>query len=151
MKTEYDIKVEFKIKSTKDFSVVAIGWKSRDQWNWNVYANIFESHPLFNDAEKAKNLPFNCGCTFDKLITESPTKDKSEWYDFDREYKTLKVGSDYNHIHDDYDNHPSPFDGLPGFIERDALELVKSLMTRNSNWLKSNPTNEIPISRQRKH
>jgi hypothetical protein len=133
MKTEYDTKIEFKIKSTKEFSVVAIGWKSRDKWNWNIYASIFESHPLFNDVDNAKNLPFNCGCTFDELITQSPTGDKSSWGDWQKEYKCLKVGSDYAHIYDDYDNHPSPFDGLPDFIERDALELVESLENKLAN------------------
>jgi hypothetical protein len=134
MKMNYDIKVEFKIKIAKEFSVVVIGWNRSDKWHWNVYANIFESHPLFSNINQAKDLPFNCGCTFDKLITESPTRDKADWHDFEKEYKTLKVGSDYAHLYDDYDNHPSALDGLPPFIERDALELVEAL----ENSIKNN-------------
>jgi len=127
MINKYNTKVEFKIKQGKTFLVTAVGWQYNEKWNWNIYASIFEAHPLFDDVENAKQLPFNCGCTLDKIITDSPTGNQSDWYDFEKEYKTLKLGSDYSHIYDDYDNHPSPFDGLPGFIERDALELVEAL------------------------
>jgi hypothetical protein len=118
--------IEYKLKQTKQFSVTAKAWLSGDKWQWNVYAFIYESHPLFSNPEAAiNNLPHHCGCTFDKLVTTAPSGGNE--YDSSKAVTTLKVGSDYAHLYDDHDNHPSGFDGIPNFIERDMLEMIAAL------------------------
>lgn len=118
--------IEWKVKRHETFSVVAKGWTRDGKWNWNVYANIFENHPLFNQPSKAKELPLNCGCTYDEVRTAVPSEGIQ--YSWQRETKTLVVGSDYAHISDDYDNHPSGFDGVPYFVMRDCNDLVDALL-----------------------
>jgi len=127
---EYLPSIEFKIKIAKTFSVTVKGWCSTNsidglKWHWNVYANIFESHPLFNDIDKAMNLPLHGGCTYDQLTTSVPAT--GIIYDWQKETKTLKLGSDYAHLHDDYDNHPSAFDFIPYNVLNDAKELAEAL------------------------
>lgn len=117
--------VEFKVKIAKTFSVTIKAWVYSGKWNWNVYANIFESHELFNDPKKAyESLPFNGGCTYDRLVSYTPSG--ADTYN-DRSSKTLTLGSDYAHIHDDYDNHPSPFESIPYKVMNDVNELVEAL------------------------
>ena len=122
---EFRASVEFKIESQKTFSVTVKAWQLMDKWSWNVYANIFENHSLFNDVNKALELPFNGGCTYDEIKTHTPSRGIR--YDWEKESKTLIVGSDYAHIHDNYENHPSPFDRIPFEVLRDAQELVEKL------------------------
>jgi hypothetical protein len=121
---EFSAVIQFRIAASKSFTVVVKAWLAMDKWQYNVYANIFENHPLFNDVEKAKSLPFNCGCTYDSFKANSPTSNDYEWQ---KETKALVVGSDYSHIHDNYDNHSSPFDSIPHEVLRDAKELVEAL------------------------
>lgn len=124
---KFNPSVEWKLKQHKTFSVTANAWMSGDKWNWNVYALIYESHPLFNEPGYAiQNLPFHGGCTFDKVITFAQSGGNE--YDKRDPVKTLKLGSDYAHLNDDYDNHPSGFDGIPYNIERDAQELFDTLL-----------------------
>ena len=121
--------LEFKIASEDSYSVTIIAWNRKealDQWHWNVYAHIYDKHPLFDNPENAvETLPFHCGATYDKIITTEPAQGIK--YDWQRINKTLKIGSDYAHIYDNYDNHPSPFEGIPSGIEADALELIGAL------------------------
>lgn len=128
--TEFKAMVEFKIAVEKTFSVTIKAWQCMDKWNYNVYANIFEKHELFNDVSKAIGLPFNGGCTYDEIKTTIPSQGIK--YDWQRETKTLVVGSDYNHIHDNCDNHSSPFDRIPHEVLRDAKELVEALNPTNN-------------------
>lgn len=123
---EFKAIVEFRFSTEETFSVTIKAWPSLDKWNWNVYANIFESHPLFNNVDKAISLPFNGGCTYDEIKTHTPARGIQ--YDWQKESKTLIVGSDYAHIHDDYDNHPSPLDYIPQKVLRDAKELADALL-----------------------
>jgi hypothetical protein len=44
---------------------------------------------------------------------------------------TKIVGSDYNHIHDNYDNHPSPFERIPFEVLRDAKDLAEALVVHD--------------------
>lgn len=124
---KYNAVITFKIKSNDVFCVEIKSWLLGDKWMWNVYANIYEKHNLFNKPEEAfECLPFNGGCTFDRLITHEDSKANS--YNRSPKQITLKLGSDYMHIHDDYDNHPSPFDFIPVNIINDANDLVKALL-----------------------
>ena len=122
---KYKATVEFWIAREQTHSVSAKAWHDGNKWNWNVYAYVFDNHPLYENNEALLNLPLHCGCTFDQIWTRQPFEIK---YDFQRVTNTKVVGSDYNHIYDNYDNHPSPFDsGVPYYVERDALELAAAL------------------------
>ena len=122
---EFGATVEFKVASGDGFTVTVKAWQAMDKWQYNVYANIFESHALFSDTDKAKSLPFNGGCTYDAIKTTTPTVIECEWQ---KETKTLVVGSDYAHIHDNYDGHSSPFDAIPREVLEDAKELAAELI-----------------------
>lgn len=129
--------MEFYIERGKDFCVIIKGWNRIgfndgdlenpvEKFNWNVYACIFESHPLFSDVERAMDvLPFSGGVTYDKLISTSPTGGNK--YDKKEASSILKLGSDYGHSWDDYDSHQSPKDGVPSHIMNDANNLVEKL------------------------
>ena len=119
--------IEWWIKREKAFSVSAKAWLDEGRWNWNVYAYIFDSHPLFSKPGLAKELPLHCGCTYDAMKSETPAEGIE--YDWQKTKQTLVVGSDYNHIYDDYDHHPSGFDGVPSYVLSDANALVEALST----------------------
>lgn len=122
---EYSASIEFKIKTTESFSVIIKAWQMNKNWMWNVYALIGENHKLFNDPEKAyETLPFHGGCTYDQLIEYKSSKCTKY---SDDSGKTLKLGSDYMHLHDDYDNHSSPLNMIPYSMLLDAKDLVKEL------------------------
>ncbi len=141
-KTEIQkVVIEYKIKQEKDFSVIVVGWNDLglgddfsihgsfvEKWHWNVYANIFQSHPLFDNRDKAMDLPLHWGCTYDKIITTEPSKGVQNEYE--RVSKILKVGSDYAHCDDDR-NLPSAFLGIPDYIKNDADRLVQALEAEN--------------------
>ena len=116
---------EWTIAQNKTFSVTVYAWHRGDDFGWNVYAHIFESHPLFNDVEAAKALPFHGGCTYDHLLTDEPAGGIQ--YDWQKVDKTLKVGSDYQHYTDDCFMTCDPADGIPHSIEVDAVKLVITL------------------------
>ena len=131
---EFTPKCEFRIKSEKTYSVVVSAfWRKpltdhESGWSWNVYATIESSHKLYEDEERLRNLPFNGGCTYDKIFTESYLDCK-----YRRDLNAIsykKFGSDYQHIHDNYDSHQSPEDGIPHYVMRDAEELIEAL----ENW-----------------
>lgn len=118
--------IEWKVKQSKTFSVIAKAWLFSDKWNWNVFANIYSNHPLFSKPERAiDTLPFHGGCTYDKRIISKQTGGNN--YGTRSVSGILRLGSDYAHIYDDYDNHPSGFDGVPCNILRDANELISAL------------------------
>ena len=122
---EFNAIIEFRVAREKTFTVTVKAWLMQDRWQYNVYALISEKHELFNDVSKAINLPFNGGCTYEEIKTMTPAQGIK--YGFEREVKTLVVGSDYAHIHDNYDHHSSPFDGIPHEVLRDAEELAEAL------------------------
>jgi len=129
------VRIEYTIKQADNFNVQAVGWNTLgfrfgsnemfEKWNWNVYAHIFEDHPLFNDVESALNLPFHWGATYDQIITHEPARGIQ--YDFQKVTKCLKVGSDYSHCDDPEDGHQSAFEGVPNYVRSDAEALVKAL------------------------
>lgn len=126
--SEYRATVEFWVAREKTHTVSAKAWHCGARWNWNVYAYIFDNHPIYENNEAILNLPLHCGCTYDRIRTEQPFEIK---YDFQLVTNTKIVGSDYNHIYDNYDNHPSPFDELPYYVESDAKELAAALEVKN--------------------
>jgi len=95
---------------------------------WNVYANIYDNHPMFSEPERARNLPFHGGCTYDKYVTHefaTPEAERSQWM---RTSRALKVGSDYAHYGDDQYESAMPSDGIPWSIRRDVEDLAEALL-----------------------
>ena len=115
--------VEWYVKRHKDFAVTAKAFTVGGKWYWNVYAYIYNTHPLFDKpSEAVEELPFHCGCTFDKIRTTVPGVSGSP------KTETLVLGSDYAHMDDSYDSRPSGFGGVPGHILHDANRLVTALL-----------------------
>jgi hypothetical protein len=115
---------EFFFVRESTHSVSAKAWHYGGKWHWNVYAYVQPSHPKYDDNEALQNLPFNGGCTYDAIRTVQPFEIK---YDFQSLTTTKIVGSDYAHIFDNYDHHPSPFERIPHEVLRDARELAQAL------------------------
>jgi hypothetical protein len=116
--------VEWVIHRTRDFSVIVRGWKSGDEFKWNVYAYVFDTHPLFGKVEALMAMPFHGGPTYDRFFNSSPAAGiKYEWQKEDKYYK---IGSDYSHCYDNYEN-DSYEDGIPTMIRYDAQELAQHL------------------------
>ncbi len=112
----------------KDFNIQIRAWKTSDTefgvWVWNVYALISEKHPLFKTPAATKSLHFHGGCTFDQVVTALPVEGIE--YDWQKEYSYIKVGSDYAHYMDNYEQE-DPKNGIPWAVQRDAEELFKEL------------------------
>jgi hypothetical protein len=110
----------------KSWGVQVVAWsRDGDVWGWNVYALIYEQHPLHKDVDAALNLHFHGGPTYDKRIVTSPAQGIR--YDWQRESNTLKVGSDYRHSGDEYMAAANPKDGIPMNVQYDALQLARQL------------------------
>jgi len=127
--------VSFTRLSEKSFSVEIAAHNSREinsdkeVWNWNVYAYIREEHPFFTLSESSLSdeLHFHGGITYAQYFINEPMGGiKYDWQKVNRYYK---VGSDYCHYQDDYDNHDSPFDGIPTYVQYDADLLIGQLQS----------------------
>lgn len=122
----------------KTFSVVIHSWKSKNyeyelysrggeyKFHWNVYANIFEDHPYYDNIELIESLPFHGGITYDQHITHEGKLNIG--FPLRAPQTTLKVGSDYGHYCDDWYAEQDPKDGVPSCIQQDALDLVYRLL-----------------------
>ena len=106
------------------FSVEVKVWKSMDKFIWNVYAHIFEKHPIFEDNQAIYDLPFY-GVSYDSESINQPLGGVR--YDWQTVTKVKKVGCDYNHLGDNYLNRLDGSNGIPENIERDAKELFDFL------------------------
>jgi hypothetical protein len=131
----YELKIdqpsyEWTVFMSKHFSVTVRAWQREDKFGWNVYANIFDCHPLHNDPEAAMRLDFHGGATYDKYITYEPSQGIK--YDFQKAQRVLKVGSDYMHLYDDWAEQCDPKDGIPMRIQNDARSLVDQLLAHQT-------------------
>lgn len=118
---------EWTVAQCKQFAITVRCWKfspESDTWNWNVYANIYEAHPMFGNVEWATGLPLHWGATFDKFITFEKADQK---YGEEKPTKTLKVGCDYMHCDDHRFEHADPKDGIYWEIKSDIGELFDAL------------------------
>jgi len=116
--------IEWGIYKDRNFSVIVRGWKSGDEFKWNVYANIFDTHPLFGNVEAMMSMPLHGGPTYDRVITQEPAGGiKYTWQKVEKMYK---IGSDYQHYQDHYDDYNYE-DGIPPLIRNDAEELARFL------------------------
>lgn len=113
------------IVKAKTFGIQVRCWNLSGDWVWNMYALIYDNHPLFEDPERAYNLGFHGGCTYDEKISSEPARGIR--YDWQKLRSMLKVGCDYNHYGDEYFNQCSPEDGIPLGILLDAEALYKQL------------------------
>ena len=118
---------EWRVFGNNDFSVLVRAWGRTDgTWTWNIYANLFDSHPLHGEPARAKELPFHWGCTYDSYITTEPSEGIK--YDFQKVGKVLKVGNDYAHYQDDWAMCSDPQDGIPYRIQSDVRILIAELL-----------------------
>lgn len=119
---------EWTVYQGKTFSVQVRAWRGySDEWKWNVYALIFDGHPLHQNVEAALGLHFHGGVTYDKRIVTSPAQGVR--YEFEKISDCLKVGGDYMH-YGDYYEHADPKDGIPPNIYHDAQTLAQELLER---------------------
>lgn len=117
--------IEWTVYSGKTFGVQVRGWNNHGRFAWNVYALIFEGHPLHQNPAGALDLPLHCGATYNKRIVTSPANgEPTKW---DKVSDVLKVGSDYAHLYDDHYEACAPSEGIPLQIQSDALQLAKCL------------------------
>lgn len=119
---------EWNVISENNFLIQLRAWRSSDEWIWNVYAYIYEGHPLFAEEHREfvkYGLPFHGGCTFDLIGTTQPLMGIK--YTWQRESKYIKVGCDYNHYEDERFNSSDPREGVPWRIQEDVKELYEVL------------------------
>lgn len=117
---------EWTVYKDENFCVQVRSWAgSTTEFNWNVYAYIYDSHPLFSDVSQAMGLPFHGGATFDKFVTDVPARGLQ--YSWQKEMKCLKIGSDYSHYGDHRFTCCDPIYGIPNEIELDVGRLVSAL------------------------
>ena len=125
--------VEWMIFQCKHFSVQVRGWTSQGlngvENRWNVYANVFDTHPWFGSMDALLNLHFHSGPTYERLITYEPAQGIR--YDFERCDKVYKIGSYYSHAWDNYE-HYSIDEGIPPIIRSDAEILAQQLFEASS-------------------
>jgi hypothetical protein len=123
---------EWSIYQGKNFSVSIKNWTSQGLYGiknrWNVYAHVYDTHPLFGNVDALLCLPFHRGATYDKLIITEPAQGLK--YDFDKVCKVYKIGSDYAHCDDHYED-CGEADGIPPMIRHDAETLAGELF----EWL----------------
>jgi hypothetical protein len=122
--------VTVKSWKTKNYEFIEKGYGSEFRHHWNVYANIFHTHPIYETPELAKDLPLHGGCTFDKQTISQPIGGIR--YDWQKVSNTLKVGSDYSHYMDHFEDE-DPARGIPHEVFNDAEALVDALL----NWKES--------------
>lgn len=101
---------------------------------WNVYANIFDTHPLFNifnnqtqkdlDAIDELKKQFHWGITFKREVTSLSGLHKPQ------KIKTVQLGSDYNHLHDDYFSHLATLEAAHE-VKEDAEALFNYLLEKS--------------------
>ena len=124
---DQDVSVSFWVRKGEKFTVEVKCWKrSATKWAWNVYAHVFEGHPLYaNPNDLMSGAPLSGGCTFDQEKTTMPIGGPK--YDSQKINRSITVGSDYKHIWDEDYSHCGPESGIPRKIECDALELAEWL------------------------
>lgn len=124
--TELKMSCEWTVGSGKDWVVTVKGWNNGVSNCWNVYMTISDTHQYFSKEESFfHDLPFNCGATYDRIIT---TKYPEPTHDFQRENTSRKIGSDYQHLHDHLEDE-SVKGGIPYRVLRDAKSLTDHLKT----------------------
>lgn len=126
----YHTSTSYFVAIEKTHSVEVKAWTYSDtEWAWNVYAHVFEDHPLYGDKDALMDAPLHGGCTFDREKVEQPIGGPK--YDFERITKSMVIGSDYRHLGSpDYSSH-APELGIPWMVEKDAIELAEWLKNKS--------------------
>jgi hypothetical protein len=90
-----------------------------DKHHWNVYAYIYPAHPLFDKLDKTHtiwynqpihHLHFHRGCSF------------MQWYANEKgEFTSAKIGSDYGHDRDEFEDISTKEDAWRVFKDAELL------------------------------
>jgi hypothetical protein len=124
-----NVSVSYWLKKTTKFSVEVKAFYDGNKWGWCVYAHVFENHSKFNDNDFLMNIPMHGGVTFDQQKVVQSIGGPQ--YSFQKTRMAKTVGCDFAHLHDDYENHPSPTDYEFGFIPEpfysEAISILKQI------------------------
>ena len=122
---------------SKNYVVTVVAWggsnilNQQPEWCWNVYVVFNDTHPYYENPEKAVDeIPFHGGCTYDEKIEYTPAQGIQ--YDWQKAIKSLKVGCDYAHLGDDWVKQFDPRDGVPSVIQNDVNEIIEFLGEQNA-------------------
>lgn len=94
-------------------------------WRWNVYAYIYNKHPIYSDIDSILDLPFHGGVSYKERFQQEPMNGIQ--YDWQYAFDFIKVGSDYAHDGDTMFRFFAPTDGIPESIKFDVKCLVSAL------------------------
>lgn len=117
------VSVSYWLAKEKEYSVEVKAFYN-NKWMWCIYIHVSDGCPLFHNNDELLNFGMHGGVTFDRQRIDQYIGDG-------KLNKSKTVGCDYEHIWDDYENHPSPFDypngDIPNPFHDDALEIKKRL------------------------
>lgn len=129
---------EWCIVANKEFSITVKHWSQKgfsqgyymgaeptDINHWNVYLCVFEDSELFTKLGAIESAPWHGGVTYDQVMTSAPAHGIK--YDWQKEVKYYKFGSDYSHYMDYFEEYTAEM-GIPSQIQSDVQALY--------NWLK---------------
>lgn len=129
---------EWLVFSNKEFTITVKNWVSKgfpqgyyegagavDVNHWNVYLCVSEDSEFFNKPGAIQSAPWHGGVTYDQVMTSAPAFGIK--YDWQKEVKYYKFGSDYSHYMDHFEEYTAEM-GIPSEIRSDVEALY--------NWLK---------------
>ena len=123
------ISTSFRFEAGKGADVEAKAWTNHNnEWQWNVYAHINETHPIYGDHDKIMDLPVYKGVTFDEIRTTGPMGGLE--YDWQKIHSIKTIGCDFQHLDDERLPRPSPFvcgEKLPAHIMICVQDLIEAL------------------------
>jgi hypothetical protein len=118
-------KSESWVKRGDHYTVEVKRWESPMGNHWNVYANIFPDHPIYEDLEAQEELPLHWGLSY--WVRKSFADVKR--FDWTRDAETITIGSDYAHLYDErFERFSTPEEAHEVF--NDAEELFLALNQR---------------------
>lgn len=103
------LKTTHNIERSTNYSIEIVHWQTQDKRNiWNVYVYINERSPLF---KLGINVLDSCNVSCDLYYKEHII---SKMYDHKVEY--YKIGNDYNHEWNDYENSCDNIKYIPSML-----------------------------------
>lgn len=117
-------KVSFCIKAEGTFTVeVTATWAGND-WRWDIYVDVLEDYPKFNDEDFLRDAMPSGRCESITLVTKIYSENNQV------KFKTL-----FSTYWFDWDSglHQSPLVGIPSYVKKDADKVVEILTKELTN------------------